>query len=72
MEPQMVAATTPLKGGDQSSESTGGTHQQQRGGEAEGQHLLKLRNNASREGKDALVVGPAQHWTRLSSGVLGN
>jgi hypothetical protein len=53
MEPQMVVATTPLKDRNQSSESTVGTHQQQRGGEAEGRHLPKLHNNASRERNDA-------------------
>ena len=75
MEPQKMAGTTP-KGGDQCSESTGGTHQQQHGDEGERRLLPRLHNNASREGgmtpTSLVVVGPAHHWKRLSPRVLGH
>ena len=74
MEPQKVAGTTP-KGGDQCSESKGGTHQQQHGDEGERRHLPRLPNNASSEGNDARKrrhCWPSTTLDRAFTRILGN
>jgi len=74
MEPQKVAGTTP-KGGDQCSESKGGTHQQQHGDEGERRRLPRLYNNASSEGNNARKrrhCWPSTTLDRAFTRILGN